>query len=650
MNLFRNLSIRKKLLVSMASCLLLFSLISTGLSFFMIGNTVKDRAVELELPAVVGEIRNDILRQIGAPLATAQAIANNTFLHAWEAGGLSDDGVETWKNYAQNIQNKTQAASVFWVSGETGKYFTQKGLERTLSKSDAADQWFYGLMSSNKAYTLDIDKDKGGDAYMLFINARYDAGAGKAGYAGIGLSVSKLADTIKNYKIGDSGFVYLTRGNGTLLIHRNTSLVESRTDISTLPGFTPELAKSILSGKSFASTTYSSPTGKKILVSSFVPELDVYVIAEVPESEVIGKVMKSVAWSAIVAGIIGGGVGLLVIFWISSAIAAPVSRAANMLGQIADGNGDLSRRMPVESEDEIGMLADAFNRFVASLNRTISEVRASTETIASASSEIAMGNMDLSNRTENQASNLEQTAAAMEQLTATVKQNAANANEANQLVAGASNYAVKGGDVVGQVVTTMGSISESSRKIVDIISVIDGIAFQTNILALNAAVEAARAGEQGRGFAVVASEVRSLAQRSANAAKEIKTLIDDSVSKVDGGKKLVDSAGATMTQIVNSVQQVAELMSQIAVASHEQDVGITSVNQAITEMDDATQQNAALVEQAAAAAGSLQEQAAKLADVVSAFKLDESLVQHDGVNSNDSRKKIAQRASVKHLR
>ncbi len=625
MNLLRNLSIRKKLLVSMAACLLLFLIISTVLSFTMIGNTVKERAVDLELPAIVGEVRNDILRQIGAPLATSQAIANNTFLHAWEAAGLGDEGIEAWKKYAQTIQNKTQAASVFWVSGDSGKYFTQKGLERTLNKNDPSDQWFYGLMASNKAYTLDIDKDKGGDTYMLFINARFDAGNGKAGYAGIGLSVSKLAETIKNYKIGNSGSVYLARGNGTLLIHRNAALVESRTDISKLPGYSEQFAKNLLSGKPFYNTTYSSPAGKQIVASSFVPELDLYVIAEVPESEVIGKVMTSVAWSAMVAGIVGGGVGLLVIFWVSSAIAAPVGRAASMLGEIADGNGDLSRRMPVESEDEVGMLADAFNRFVTSLNRTISEVRASTETIAAASSEIATGNMDLSNRTENQASNLEQTAAAMEELTATVKQNTSNANEANQLVASASTYAVKGGEVVGQVVSTMGSISESSRKIVDIIGVIDGIAFQTNILALNAAVEAARAGEQGRGFAVVASEVRNLAQRSASAAKEIKSLIDDSASTVDAGSKLVNSAGATMTQIVHSVQQVAKLMSQIAVASQEQDEGITNVNQAITEMDDATQQNAALVEQAAAAAGSLQEQAAKLAEVVSAFKLDESM-------------------------
>ncbi|MCP1576582.1 methyl-accepting chemotaxis protein [Herbaspirillum rubrisubalbicans] len=255
------------------------------------------------------------------------------------------------------------------------------------------------------------------------------------------------------------------------------------------------------------------------------------------------------------------------------------------------------------------------------LAATLNEVKQSAAVIAVASHEIARGNADLSNRTESQASSLEETASSMEQLTSTVQQNAANAQQANQLVLSASDYATKGGRVVGDVVATMGSIKESSGKIVDIIGVIDGIAFQTNILALNAAVEAARAGEQGRGFAVVASEVRALAQRSAAAAKEIKQLISDSVDKVDTGGKLVDEAGATMSEIVASVKQVADIMGEITAASQEQSAGIAEVNHAITQIDEITQQNAALVEQAAAAAESLQEQADVLAQAVAVFKL-----------------------------
>jgi methyl-accepting chemotaxis protein len=283
--------------------------------------------------------------------------------------------------------------------------------------------------------------------------------------------------------------------------------------------------------------------------------------------------------------------------------------------------GDLSVELHIDREDEMGRLMQAMNGISQGLSRVIGSVRRSVDTITTASAEIASGNMDLSTRTESQASALEQTASSMEQLTSTVRQNADNAGQASQLVASASDYATKGGAVVGQVVETMGSIKASSNQIVDIIGVIDGIAFQTNILALNAAVEAARAGEQGRGFAVVASEVRSLAQRSAAAAKEIKTLIGDSVGKVDAGSRLVDEAGTTMGQIVTSVQQVADIMREIAAASREQSLGIEQVNQAITSMDATTQQNAALVEQAAAAAQSMQDQAAELARAVSVFKL-----------------------------
>ncbi len=305
--------------------------------------------------------------------------------------------------------------------------------------------------------------------------------------------------------------------------------------------------------------------------------------------------------------------------WITHSITAPLTEAVGIAKSVAAG--DLSTDIVPHSQDEAGELLEALKDMNASLARTVSEVRRSTGTISTAAGEIASGNLDLSARTEAQASSLEETASSMEQLTSTVKQNADNARQANQLVISASSVATRGGEVVAQVVQTMGSIKDSSRKIVDIIGVIDGIAFQTNILALNAAVEAARAGEQGRGFAVVASEVRGLAQRSATAAKEIKGLIDDSVEKVDGGSALVDEAGQTMGLIVTSVQQVADIMAEITSASQEQSLGIAQVNEAIAQMDQMTQQNAALVEQAAAAAQSMQDEAGTLEQSVSVFKL-----------------------------
>ena len=327
-------------------------------------------------------------------------------------------------------------------------------------------------------------------------------------------------------------------------------------------------------------------------------------------------------WSAALLVLaIGVALGLVVI-GIIRGIERSIGGDPDYAKSIATGiaAGDLSMAIKMRSGDQSSMLF-SMQAMQDQLCTTVGSIQQSTETISTASSEIAAGNLDLSSRTEEQASSLGTTAASMEELTSTVKQNADNAQQANQLAASASEVAVKGGVVVARVVDTMGSITESSKRIVDIISVIDGIAFQTNILALNAAVEAARAGEQGRGFAVVAAEVRSLAQRSAAAAKEIKGLIDDSVDKVSSGSALVNEAGATMNDIVDSVKRVTDIMAEITAASKEQSAGIEQVNQAIAQMDQVTQQNAALVEQAAAAAESMQEQARNLSGVVGFFKL-----------------------------
>ena len=296
------------------------------------------------------------------------------------------------------------------------------------------------------------------------------------------------------------------------------------------------------------------------------------------------------------------------------------------LADIASGEGDLTRRMDATGKDELAQIALAFNQFADKIAAVLLQIRVAAENVRLATTEIAAGNRDLSDRTEQQASSLEETAAAMEERTATVQQNASNAQQARQLAHAASDVAAHGGEVVGQVVQTMGGIEAASRKIEAIISVIDGIAFQTNILALNAAVEAARAGEQGRGFAVVASEVRTLAGRSAEAAKEIKGLIEDSVTQVASGSRQVQEAGATMAQVVDSIRQVNTVVAEISSASQEQSTGIAEVGTAITHMDQATQQNAALVEEATAAAQSLQQQAHSLADVVAGFKLPQSLV------------------------
>ncbi|ENZ77282.1 methyl-accepting chemotaxis protein [Ralstonia pickettii OR214] len=330
---------------------------------------------------------------------------------------------------------------------------------------------------------------------------------------------------------------------------------------------------------------------------------------------------RSHAFLMLIIGAIGVGIAAALgcAFGLHRAISVPLSK---MLGHFsAISNGNLTERITVGSKDEMGALTQGLIDMQHGLIRTIVTMRGGSESIASATKQIAAGNMDLSQRTEEQASSLEETASSMEELTSIVRQNADNARQASQLAGNASDIAVKGGEVVGRVIETMSGINDSSKKIADIIGVIEGIAFQTNILALNAAVEAARAGEQGRGFAVVAGEVRSLAQRSATAAKEIKELISDSVGRVENGSTLVTEAGAVIDEVVVAVKRVTDIMGEISSASDEQSAGIEQVNQAVTQMDEVTQQNAALVEEAAAAAQSLEEQAGVLREAVASFRL-----------------------------
>ncbi|MDO9236289.1 MAG: methyl-accepting chemotaxis protein [Aquabacterium sp.] len=306
-------------------------------------------------------------------------------------------------------------------------------------------------------------------------------------------------------------------------------------------------------------------------------------------------------------------------FWLSRKMSQPMQYAADQANRIAQG--DLSSPVVPEGNEETTRVLQSIADLQTNFANIVRDVRTNAETVSNASAEISQGNNDLSARTEQQASALEQTAASMEELGSTVRQSADNAKQANQLAMGASTVAIHGGEVVSRVVSTMKGINESSKKISDIISVIDGIAFQTNILALNAAVEAARAGEQGRGFAVVASEVRSLARRSAEAAKEIKTLISTSVDRVEEGSVLVDQAGVTMTEVVSAIRRVTDIMGEISAASNEQSLGVAQVGEAVTQMDKTTQQNAALVEQSAASAEGLKHQAAQLVQSVAVFRL-----------------------------
>jgi len=626
MRLLRGFTIQRKLILSTGTCLLLVVAMTSMLILWQISKRLQERVVDLELPAIVGEIRNDMQYQIAKPLAAAQAMADNTMLRDWEAGGLDDDFLPAWRRYAAEIKSRNQADIIAWVSASRGKYLTEQGVDRTVRPDAPSDKWFYDFLSGGKPYELSLDKDRDSDRYMLFINTRADAGDGKLAVASLGLSVDSLAARINGYHLGRTGSVFLVRADGKVLMHRDTKLAESGTPLEKLPGFSADSARTLLARQPFAHAELDAPDGMHIVASSYVPELEMYVIAQVPKSEVLEKVRESSILAAVTAGLSGSLLGLISLYFVIRALVAPIGRVAAALGAIASGNGDLTQRLPVNSEDEVGKLADAFNRFVASLNRTIGEVRHGAIAIAEATREIAQGNQDLSSRTENQAAGIEETASATEQLTSTVATNAETARRASTLASTVSTDVRRSGEMMTNAVSTMETITTSADKMSHIIDAIEGIAFQTNILALNAAVEAARAGEHGRGFAVVAGEVRGLAQRSANAAKDIKVLIASTEDAVRSGQSLVNAAGDAIQKIVPAIQQVSTLVEEIAEASSEQSRGLGEINLAITEMDSTTQQNASLVEQAAAAATSLDDQAARLNRTVSLFKLDEQLL------------------------
>ncbi len=474
------------------------------------------------------------------------------------------------------------------------------------SSSDIANNWLPGVESANKINTAVAD-------FRVF-EMQHVINAGEAGMAetdkSIAAAKTKLEEARKVYEalISSDEERALYQGFSEEW-QQYTKLHEQLIEASKRNS--KAIARTILEGESRKLYNKTSETLDKLVQLNHSGSDESTKSAAAAYTSARGIMLGAVVLALVLAGVAAT--------LITRSITRPLGNALAVAQQVAAG--DLSGTVATGSRDELGQLLQAMQSMQQSLVKVVSSVRSGSESVSTASSEIAQGNHDLSARTESQASALEETAASMEELNSAVQQNAENARQANQLAMRASTVAVQGGEVVGQVVETMKGINEASRKISDIISVIDGIAFQTNILALNAAVEAARAGEQGRGFAVVASEVRSLAGRSADAAKEIKTLIGASVERVEQGTALVDKAGETMTEVVTSIKRVTDIMGEISAASGEQSSGVAQVGEAVKQMDQVTQQNAALVEEMAAAASSLKSQAAELVQTVAVFKL-----------------------------
>jgi methyl-accepting chemotaxis protein len=477
--------------------------------------------------------------------------------------------------------------------------------------------WFtQGMQAAGDVRRTPAYANSGGDKNVIisFVRIVQDAQGKPMGVLGMDISLDGFAKMIDQVRFGDTGYLMVVEDSGTVLVdprepsHNFKPLKELGDGYRDLADVANGAQSVVIDGTRYEAVIYTSP------------ELGWKYIGLIPHGEMMASANRLSA-ILIAAGLLALVAALALTTALGRKLTAPLRQVSNGMQDIASGDGDLTQRLPVTSNDEVGVLAAQFNAFVEKLNGVLLNIRANSETLRVATGEISAGNADLSARTEQQAAALEETAASMEELTSAVKQNADNARQASSLAANASDVARRSNDVVERVVLTMSEISQSSSRIADITGIIEGIAFQTNILALNAAVESARAGEHGRGFAVVASEVRSLAQRSSNAAKEIKELIGASVGKIHQGSSLASEAGQTMSEVTHAVGQVTAIMGEIAAASDEQSRGIAQVNLAITQMDDVTQQNAALVEEAAAASRSLEDQGRQLNETVAAFRL-----------------------------
>ena len=478
--------------------------------------------------------------------------------------------------------------------------------------------WYTGAASASGIVLTAPYMDASKGRLVVTFAAADKSGGGTKAVIATDVFLDDVVATVQAIKPTPGGFAFLMSKDGKIVAHPDAKLVlKGATAIS--EQLTPQALATALDPA--AGWVEASVGGDTFLVSGTpIADSDWQLFVAAKKDEALAS-LSALLRTAVITALIMMAIAALAMTGTISAMLRGVDRVRAALDDISAGDGDLTQRLPAGGRDEVGRIASSFNLFAEKIQRILMDVRSASNSITTASSEIAIGSQDLSQRTEETASNLQQAASSMEELTATVRQTADAAQTANQLASSASSAAARGGEVVGQVVSTMDEINASSKKINDIIGTIDGIAFQTNILALNAAVEAARAGEQGRGFAVVASEVRSLAQRSAEAAKEIKTLIGASVTSVEAGSRLVRAAGESMNDIVGSVQRVTDIIGEITAASTEQSSGIAQVNDAVVQLDRMTQQNAALVEESAAAAESLKDQAHRLTEIVSVFRL-----------------------------
>lgn len=603
--------IRQKLSLVIGGSLLISVIISTLISNSSMRSMMSDRINNEEIPATLNAVANAIEKEISLPLIVSKAMAENTFSNQWLEQGENPDQIDSIKNYLAATQQNNNAITSFIVSGHSNNYYLPSGLSRTLNPTSSNDSWFYDFINGGKKYSLDIDNDLSLNTLTLFINYRTTDGRS---VAGLGMGINQVSDLVKNYSIGEQGLAFLTDQTGNIQIHPDKS-IKSGASLGEL--FDADIQANLLS-KNEINILQTPSNGGVILAAKFIPSLNWFVVTEIPTSEIFTPI-NNTSLQLVLMNIVVAIILIIIGLWVALGVARPIIRAAGMLGDIASGEADLTKKMQVDTKDEVGKLATSFNSFAGQLQSLITAIAANSQEVNSITSSLTDSSNSTLENTEEQQQSVDMIATAMNEMGATVHEIARNANETANAAKQSANETLNSQKIVSTSIEGINSLFDKIQsasfvietlaqdvgEISSVLSVIQGISEQTNLLALNAAIEAARAGEQGRGFAVVADEVRTLAQRTQESTEEINNMVhklqsgaQDAVTAMNEGLETAQSsvesanqAGASLDSIIGAIGIISDLSIQVATATEEQSSVVEELNSHILnikEMSDST--------------------------------------------------------------